>query len=79
LVEHVNELVDQDGLPQFGPMANFVNARLAQAFEKYMDDLKADPNGFPDGRAHVKHMREVKLAAIAEWNRLINPNPNPNP
>lgn len=72
-VADASQVADEDGVPMLGPMANFVHARLEQAFKKYMDDLNADPNGFPNGPHHKAYMREAKLKAIAEWKKL-NPN-----
>jgi len=64
--------VDQDGVPLYGPMADYVSKATREAIQANLARMKT--TGMVDIRGDKDAVRAARRQAIAEWN-ANNPSP----
>lgn len=57
--------IDQDGVPLYGPFADYVNGAVQLVSRQELDRLRLE--GRFDPKATKERMRKAKLDAIAQW------------
>lgn len=68
--------LDTDGVPFFGPMADFVSKQVAEVVKANI--LRMKNEGILDIKGDKERVLAARKQAIAEWNAAVEANHSPN-